>query len=289
MENLKYKKEINNIIIILLGTLIFAIGIEWFAKPNNIVTGGATGFSIVLTTIIKKLTHIDIPISFIVFLINIPIFILSYVVSGSKLIKKSILSTAMTCVWLDIIHKMPCLFKIENDLFLSTILTGVVCGTGTGLMLKIDAPSGGTDMLSNSINKLIPKFELSKIIFTIDAAIVLFGLFIFGPKKTAYSIIEIFICSRIINNMLGGLRFKRAVFIVTEKAQEISQSIFEQLKRGNTNLKCTGMYTKQEKNLLIVVVKPKEIVKLKKIIESKDEKAFVVIYPAQEVLGNFAD
>lgn len=289
MNKTNLTKEFKNIIFILIGTLIFAIGIEWFAKPNNIVTGGATGFSIVLTTIIKKLTNTDIPISFLVFLINIPIFILSYVVSGSKLIKKSILSTLMTCVWLDILHKLPCLIKIENDLFLSTILTGVICGTGTGLMLKIDAPSGGTDMLSNSINKLFPKFELSKIIFTLDASIVLLGLFIFGPTKTTYAIIEIFICSKIINNMLGGLRFKRAVFIVTEKTQEISQSIFEQLKRGNTNLKCTGMYTKQEKNLLIVVVKPKEIIKLKKIIESKDKKAFVIISPAQEVLGNFID
>lgn len=286
MKKINYK----NILQIILGAMIFAIGIEWFAKPNRIVTGGATGASIILTNAIKNIIGIDIPISCLVFVINIPIFILSFLINGNKFVRKSIFATFMMTLWLDIFYnKFPCLFKIENDIFLATILTGVITGTGTGLILKVGASSGGSDMLANSINKLFPQFPISKIIFIIDASIVLLGFLIFGPERTIYSIIAIFISSNIINNILGGLRFARAVFIVTEKTEEISNEIFEKLKRGNTNLSCTGMYTKKAKNLLIVVVRPKEIIKLKKIIEQKDEKAFVIITPAQEVLGNFID
>ncbi len=277
--------NIKNWLNIILGTCIFSLGIQWFASPNKIVTGGATGASIILTNLIKTLTNVNIPISALVFVINVPIFILSFITNGSKFVKKSLFATIMISVWLSIFSKIPNMFKIGDDIILATILTGVFSGVGSGIILKIGAASGGTDMLANSIFKVFPQFTIPSIIFTLDASIVIFGFLIFGPTKTTYGIITIFISSKIINNILGGLRFARAVFIVSEEVKEISDEIFKQLNRGNTNINCTGMYTKKEKNLLIVVVWPKEIVKLKKIINSKDKKAFVIICPAQEVLG----
>lgn len=283
MKKIKYKDLMHMI----LGTMIYSIAITWFAKPNKIVTGGVTGVSIILTNMIKKIFDYEVSISFLVLILNIPIFIFSFIVSGNKFVKKSAFTTITMSVWLAVFDKLPCFFKIENDMFITSILIGAVGGTGTGLILKVGASSGGTDMLANSINKIFPQFAISKIIFTLDTSIVLLGFLIFGPTKTTYAIISIFISSKIINNILGGLRFARAVFIITSKVDDISNEIFKKLKRGNTNLSCTGMYTKKQKNLLIVVVRPKEIIKLKKIIESKDKDAFVVISPAQEVLGNF--
>lgn len=285
MKKINYKHLLH----ITLGTMIYSIAITWFAKPNKIVTGGATGVSIILTNTMKNIFGIDIPISFIVLILNIPIFIFSFIVNGSKFVKKSAFGTATMSFWLAVFDKLPCFFNIGNDIFLASILIGTIAGIGTGLILKVGASSGGTDMLANSINKIFPQFPISKIIFSLDASIVLLGFLIFGPSKTTYAILAIFISSKIINNILGGLRFARAVFIVTGKVDDISNAIFEKLKRGNTNISCTGMYTKKQKNLLIVVVRPKEIIKLKKIIESKDKNAFVVISPAQEVLGNFID
>ena len=282
----KTRINIKNILTIFLGTLTFSVGIEWFSKPNKIITGGATGASIILNNIIKTLTELDLPISLIVLLINIPIFIFSYIMNGSKFVKQSIFATVMNSGCLALMSKIPVFFKIENDMFLATILTGVVCGVGSGLILKAGAASGGTDMLANALNKILPQFQLSKIIFALDASIVLFGFLIFGSTKTAYSIISIFIISKIINYLLAGLRFARAVFIVSDKVDEISEEIFKVLKRGNTNIPCKGMYTKKNKNLLMVVLLPKEIIKLKRIIEAIDKQAFVIITPAQEVVGN---
>lgn len=279
------KQNFKNTLYIILGAMIYSIGVEWFASPNKIVNGGASGASIVLSSLVKTLINKEIPVSFFVFLINIPIFIFAFIVKGKKFIKNSFFATIMITFWLAVFHNIPPIFKIENDFFLATVITGFFCGVGSGIILKIGASSGGTDMLANSIHELLPQFSIPTIILTLDASIVLLGFLIFGPTKTTYAIMSIFIASKIINSILGGLRFARAVFIVSEKTEEISKEIFTKLNRGNTNVKCTGMYTKKQKNLLIIVVLPKEIIKLKKIIESKDKEAFVIISPAQEVLG----
>lgn len=282
----KINLNLNKILQIILGTMVYSMTIVWFAKPNEIVNGGASGIAIIVCDLIKNLTNKDIPISFLSFLINVPIFIFALIVKGRKFVANSIFATSMLIFWLAVFDKIPPIFKIKNDMFLATIITGILCGVGTGIVLKVGSSSGGTDMLANSLNKLFPRFSIALIILVVDSLIVLFGFLNFGPTKTAYAIITIAITSKVINNILGGLRFARAVFIVSEKTEEISQEIFKQLKRGNTSIPCTGMYTKKAKNILIIVVKPKEIIKLKKIIEQKDEKAFVIITPAQDVLGN---
>ncbi len=282
MKKINYK----NIIYILLGSMIFSIGIEWFASPNKLVNGGASGVAIIITNVIKNLTSIEVPISVLVLIINIPLFIFGFIIKGKKFVQNSIFATVAMTIWLAVFHKIPPVLDIQNDILLATILTGVLCGVGTGIILKVGASSGGTDMLANIINKLIPHISISKIIFAADTTIVLVGFLIFGPVKAMYGIITIFISSRLINSILGGLRFARAVFIVSEKAEEISKEVFKKLERGTTNLPCTGMYTKKQKNLLVVVLMPKELIKLKNIIESVDNKAFIIITPAQEVVGN---
>lgn len=282
----KINLNLNKIVQIVLATMVYAIAIVWFAKPNEIVNGGASGMAIVICNIIKTLTNKEISISFLSFLINVPIFIFALTVKGKKFVANAIFATLMLIFWLAVFDEIPPIFEIKNDLFLATIITGILCGIGTGVVVKVGSSSGGTDMLANSLNKLFPRFSIALIILVVDSLIVLFGFLNFGSIKTAYSIITIAITSKVINNILGGLRFARAVFVVSEKTEEISKEIFEKLKRGNTNISCTGMYTKKAKNILIIVVKPKEIIKLKKIIEQKDKNAFVIITPAQEVLGN---
>lgn len=276
--------KLKNFIYITIGSAIFGMGVSWFANPNKIVTGGVSGLSIIISYLFKNI-NINIPISALVFILNIPIFIFSLTINGKEFIKKSIIATILMSFWIYVFGLLPNILKIENDMLLSSILVGVFCGTGTGLILRVGASSGGSDMLANSIYKILPQFSIAKLIFIIDSSIVFIGLLSFGPTKTTYAIISIFTASKIINNILGGLRFARAVFIVSDKADEISKEIFEKLNRGNTSINCKGMYTKKEKNILIVVVSPKEIIKLKRIINVKDKNAFIIICPAQEVLG----
>lgn len=271
--------------IIMLGTALFSFGIENFANPGGLVTGGVAGLSIIISKIFYMFFGLNVSLSLLNILINIPIFIFSLLINGAKFVKKSLIGILLVSFWLFIFHKFSIKVDVENDIFVIAILTGVFDGVGLGLVLRTGASSGGTDMLANLVYKMFPKFSISIMLFIIDALIILSGFFVFGLVNTVYAIIIIFISSKIINGILGGLRFAKAVFILSQKSNEISEKIFEKLNRGNTEIACRGMYTKKEGRMLFVVVWPKELVKLKKIIGEVDPNAFITICSAQEVLG----
>ncbi len=278
-------KNFINILSIVGGSLLSAIGIQWFIKQNGLVTGGVTGLSIIVSDLCQKFFGVLPSLGLINFLLSIPIFVFSYFVSGMKLIKKSFLVMILSSFWLAIIKNPPEFLNLNGDLFPSIICGGILNGLGIGLILKSGASSGGMDMLSNDLNKLFPQFPIPNILFISDFSIISAGLFLFTFKSIVFSIVMSFIYSRLINSLLGGLRFARTVFIFSEKTDEISNQIFAVLSRGNTQIRCKGMYSKQTKHMLMVVVLPKEISKLKEAIERVDKNAFVTICPAQEVLG----
>ncbi len=270
---------------IMLGTALFSFGIENFANPIGLVTGGVAGLSIIISRIFSMAFGLNVSLSLLNILINIPIFIFSWLVNGAKFVKKSLIGILLVSFWLFVFQKFAIKMDVGNDIFAAAILTGVFDGVGLGLVLKTGASSGGTDMLANLVYKIFPKFSISITLFIIDALIILSGFFVFGLINTVYAIIIIFISSKLINSILGGLRFAKAVFILSQHSNEISEKIFEKLDRGNTEITCRGMYTKKEGRMLFVVVWPKELVKLKRIIGQIDPNAFITICSAQEVLG----
>lgn len=274
-----------DLLIITLGTALFSFGIENFANPIGLVTGGVAGLSIIISKVFSIVFGLNISLSLLNILINIPIFICSLLVNGSKFVKKSLIGILLVSFWLFVFQKFAIKIDVGNDIFVIAILTGVFDGIGLGLVLKTGASSGGTDMLANLVYKLFPKFSISITLFIIDALIILSGFFVFGLVNTVYAIIIIFISSKLINGILGGLRFAKAVFILSQKSNDISEKVFEHLNRGNTEIACRGMYTKKEGKMLFVVVWPKELVKLKSIIREVDPNAFITICSAQEVLG----
>lgn len=274
-----------DLFIITLGTALFSFGIENFANPIGLVTGGVAGLSIIISKVFSIVFGLNISLSLLNILINIPIFICSLLVNGSKFVKKSLIGILLVSFWLFVFQKFAIKIDVGNDIFVIAILTGVFDGIGLGLVLKTGASSGGTDMLANLVYKLFPKFSISITLFIIDALIILSGFFVFGLVNTVYAIIIIFISSKLINGILGGLRFAKAVFILSQKSNDISEKVFEHLNRGNTEIACRGMYTKKEGKMLFVVVWPKELVKLKSIIREVDPNAFITICSAQEVLG----
>lgn len=270
---------------IVIGTALFSFGIENFANPIGLVTGGVAGLSMIISRIFSMTFDLNVSLSLLNILINIPIFIFSWLINGAKFVKKSLIGILLVSFWLFVFQKLAIKVDVGNDIFAAAILTGVFDGAGLGLVLRTGASSGGTDMLANLVYKIFPKFSISITLFIIDALIILSGFFVFGLINTVYAIIIIFISSKLINGILGGLRFAKAVFILSQHSNEISEKIFEKLNRGNTEIACRGMYTKKEGRMLFVVVWPKELVKLKRIIGQVDPNAFITICSAQEVLG----
>lgn len=280
----KLKKH-SGIFFIVLGCFLFSVGVKWFVMKNNIVIGGVAGLSTILSRVFSQFFGISISVGLINLLLSVPIFIFSFLVSGLKFVRKSVFAMLVTSTFLTVLGEAPDFLNLNGDLMCAAVCGGVLCGAGTGLILKFDASSGGADMFANALNKLVPQFPIPLILFSTDFLVISSGFIFFKFYNIAVSVMMSYICSKIVNSLLVSLRFARTVFIFSGKTDEISEQIFSILGRGNTQINCKGMYSKQSRHILMVVVKPNEVLKLKKAIERIDSKAFVVICSAQEVLG----
>ena len=128
-------------------------------------------------------------------------------------------------------------------------------------------------------------YSIAQILQVLDGAIVILGAFVFGLNKALYAIISIFLVSKISDSLIEGLKFSKLAYIISDKYQEIAQVVMNELKRGATGLKATGMYSKADKKVLFCVVSKKEIVQLKEIVHTIDSEAFLIVSDVREVFG----
>lgn len=279
------KITIKELLLIVFGTAILAMGIAWFADPLGLVTGGVTGLAIAISQLSETIFGFPISLAVLNIALNLPIFIWGFALYGFSFVKKSFLGMILLSVWIFVFQSIPNPFQVGDDILLGALLSGVLQGIGLAWVLQTKSTTGGTDMLATCINRYFKHISLSKLIFIIDAVIIAAGFFVFGVRCTMYAIVSVFISTWVINNILGGLRFAKAVFILSDNNEQISKQIFDQIGRGNTGIYSKGMYSRQNKDMIFVVVSPKELPVLKSIVYETDPRAFVTICPAQEVLG----
>ncbi len=271
--------------LIFIGSLILTLTINWFLAPVGLVTGGVSGLGIIIEKVSTTALGFTIPISVTTLVLNIPLFIVAIMQKGVTFVKKSMYTVLVVSLLLEITMFIPNLFDLEGDLMLTALVAGVGYGIGLGFILKSGATSGGTDMLASILREKFPQFPIYTIVMMIDGLIVLVGLFVFGANKAIYAILAIFVMSRVLSNVLEGVNYAKAAFIMSPKNEEIAKAIMEKIPRGSTGLKAKGMYSKQEQEMLFTVVAQKEITKLREIIFDIDPKAFVTIADVKEVLG----
>ena len=270
---------------IVFGAILIAFSINWFLAPNGLVTGGISGIGIILQAVSGQLIGFTIPLWLTNIVLNIPLFAISINQRGFNFAKKSALAVVSVSAILGIVERIPSPFLVGGDLLVCCLFGGALSGLGIGLVLRSSASTGGTDMLASIIRFKHPKFPIAKLMLCIDGLILLTGLFVFGVDKAMYAIITVFVSTRVVNNVLAGLHYAKAVFIMSPKSDQISKEIMEKLPRGVTGLSARGMYTKESKEMLFVVVSQKEINKLRLLIQAIDPQAFVAIAEVREVLG----
>lgn len=276
------KKEF---LMILLGTTILALGINWFTAPLNLVTGGLSGVTIIVKEVSAKLLGFGIPLAVTNFALNVPLFIISIKQRGFGFAKKSLWSVGLLSLALWYTEFIPNILNVNDDLLLGAIFGGAIIGLGIGIVLKTGATTGGTDMLATIIKFKHSRFPIAKVMLAIDGIIILAGLVIFGSTKAMYAIIAVFITSKVITNVLEGMNYAKAAFIMSDKNELIAEAIMHKIPRGVTGIKAKGMYTKADKDMLFVVVSQKEITRLRDLVREIDEKAFITIADVREVLG----
>ena len=270
------RSPVRDYILILIGASIMGFAIKNIYDPIGLVTGGASGVSIIL----KK--QLGVPLWLTNTAINVPLFVAAARLKGWKFIRRTLVATVALSVSLYVIPEIPFLM---DDLLLTALFGGIITGAGAGIVFACQATTGGTDMLAALIRRWMPHYTIAQIMQVLDAIIVLIGAGVFGITYALYALIAIYSVSKVSDGIIEGMKYSKAAFIITDYYKEIADAIMTQLDRGLTGLDATGMYSGDKKTVLYCVVSKKEIVELKDIVAKIDPKAFVIVTDAREVFG----
>ncbi|MDY3026070.1 MAG: YitT family protein [Candidatus Faecivicinus sp.] len=273
--NRKLHPEVKNAFLIIAGLLCSSAAYNLYLIPNNIAAGGFTGIG-------QLVNHFaDISVGTVSILLNVPLFLLSLKSLGLRFGLRSLI--AMFGLSLLIDH-LP-LPTATNDMLLACIFGGVLSGLGFGLVLRGSATTGGTDMLASLIHRHIPFIRVSVGIFAVDGLVIFASAFVFDQQAAMYALICTFLMNVVVDLVLEGPNSATSYFVISAHSDEIAQRVMEQMDRGVTAFYAKGMYSGEDKQVLLCVVNRFESVLLRKIVFAIDPKAFVIANKAHEVLG----
>lgn len=263
---------------IVIGSVIFSIGIQWFYYPVKLLSGGVTGISMM----INYLTNL--PLGALLFAINIPLFAIAFKKYGWKFMATSLISTVVSSVTIDLLALVePC---IVTEPFLASVYGGIITGLGLGIVYTTGATSGGIDIVAKFVREKFPYVNFGTIMLILDAVIVAIYAVVFSEfEKAMYTAISIYISTRVMDLVLYGSSQSKLCHIISEYSDEIKEEIVKTLDRGVTLLSGKGAYSGQDKQILLCVVKRQQIVEIKKIVKSIDKRAFVIVTDTRDVFG----
>ena len=266
--------------LIIVGSFILAAGFVLFITPYKIVPGGVYGISIVLHYIFGT------PVGMVALAFDIPLTIIGIKVLGPRFGVKTIVGFTLTAFFNDgLTYLYGYEPLVKGDALLSSIFGGLFLGVGLGLIFKSKATSGGTDIISMIISKYT-HIPVGQLMILVDSTIVLLGLIVFKDWKIPlYSLIVIFITGKVVDTILEGMNYDKVLFIISDKYKEIGDKIMNDLNRGGTIFKGTGMYNKAERQVIFSVVNRREVTILQSFIHQVDPNAFVTVLNSNEILG----
>ena len=270
------KKEIAQAYIqILLGSVIAAAAYPAFLVPNNIAPGGLTGVATILNYVAGW------PVGTVSLILNIPLFLIGYRSMGKIFAFRSMVATLLFSVLIDVLPLRP----VSEDPLLGTLFGGVVLGIGLGLILRGGATTGGSDMIARMVHRRFSFITVGMFLFALDCAVVLAAAVFIGGTQALYALINIYVCSRVIDAVMVGFGGNKACFVMTARWEKVTDRIMDEIGRGVTWLEAKGAYTGKTQPVVMCVASRQEVTALKRIVQEEDEKAFMFITEAHEALG----
>ena len=273
------KKQLKSYAVITLGSLIFALSFNWFFAVNAVSMGGITGLAQVLNVLIPVL-----PVGMATILLNIPLFLAGWKFIGFHLLASSLFSMTVSSAAMDIISLFYTFPK--TDPILAAVCGGSLMGAGLGIVFSQGATTGGTDIIARLLKLKFPWLPMGKLILVPDGVVLILAALAFGRVEAAlYGAIALYVSAKVMDAVLYGLNASKVAYIISENWQAISAAILELLDRGATILNATGAYSGQEKHVLLVAFRQREIVEIKKLVHEADPTAFLIVCDAHDVLG----
>ncbi len=270
------KKKISSWFLVAAGTFFMAAGTNMVYEPMRMVTGGFAGIAILLRN------FISIPLWLITLILNIPLFFVCIKILGSRFAERALWGILCFSTGIAI---FPQFFLVGGDYLMAALLGGVLNGIGLALIFRQGASTGGSDMLASLIKHFFPELSTAFLLAIIDDVIVVLGMIVYGVKTGLYSMVAVFVTSRITDSILEGMKFAKILYIISSEPERIAESIMEKMGRGVTSLTGKGMYSGGDKKVLLCAVSKRQSVIVVQIVKTIDEHAFVIISDAREVLG----
>jgi len=269
--------------VINIGLIVASIGIGLFIVPAKLVSGGVTG----IATILYYTLNISVGMSML--FINIPLFLLGVKTFGREYGAKTLFGIIMLSVYVDLVRSIIGVdniidFTKGSNFLLAPLFGGILLGSGLGLILKFGGSTGGTDIIAQIVHK-ITKIPLGYCMMLNDTIILASGIAIFGIEKGLYAIITMFTMNVVINKIFEGMGHTKMVYIISDKYEEIRDIILVDLNKGGTAIAAKGLYTNNEKSMIMTVLAKKEIRDLQIFTKEIDPNAFIIISDVHEVLG----
>ena len=261
----------------IVGAFLMAVATSLFLLPNQLSSGGIAGIATIIYYFLK------IPMGITVLILNIPLFLFAGYKLGKSFFVKSIIGTITFSISIDILDKFNAL---TQDRFLACIYGGIIIGLGTAIILKANSSTGGSDLVSMLVKKYNPNIRTSNVITIIDTVIVALNVIFFKEIEIGlYSALAIYLMGKMIDVAFEGIYFTKLLIIISDRSQEISEEIGEKVRKGTTGLFGKGMYTNENKLILMCAASRGDVAKVKQVTRKIDPHSFIIIVNSREVVG----
>lgn len=269
-------KNIKNILLIILGSFIFSAGVNAFVISGNLGEGGVTGIAIVL----YYAFHISPALTN--FVANAILIVIGYKFLSKKSTILTIIATVLISVFLSLTES----WHVETgNVIINAVFGGTSVGLGIGIIVLAGGTTAGTTILARIANKYLDVSTAYALLF-FDLIVVAISLTVLPLSKALVTVISLYIGTKVMDYVIEGLNTKKAMTIISSKPEEVAKAIDEQVGRGLTILNGHGYYSREEKDVLYVVVAKTQVTRAKRIIKKIDKNAFLVIHDVRDVYGN---
>lgn len=271
------KKFIQNVITVIIGSVLYAIGISLFLEPNHLAPGGVSGIGIMVNHLIP------LSVGAVSIILNIPLMIIGLIKLGRAFAASTGVCILLTSVLVDVFSLIK---PLTNDRLLAAIAGGALLAVGLALIFKTGATTGGIDIVIRLLRLKFKHIKSGSIMFIIDGTISLLSYFVFRDFDIAlYAVLSLVVSSLVMDIVLYGSDEAKLAFIVTEKQDEIVKYILDNLDIGASVLNATGAYSKSLKHIVLCATRKQLLPRLEEIVLECDKDSFMIVTSANEIYG----
>lgn len=271
-------KKLNEYLLITIGIIIIAVGLEYFFFPNQIASGGISGLALVLNDIFKIETGI------VMIICNIVLFILAFIFIGGNFGVKSAYAAFGLSAILSFIEKGFSPFAVTNNLILATIFGSVLLAMGSAIVFSQGSSTGGTSITAKILSKYF-HMDIGRGLLICDSVVIILAIYTFGIELGLFGLLSVYLTSTLVDRFIDGFKSCKQVIIFTKQEELVVNYINKDVHRGCTVFKGKGGYTRTENTVIFTVLNRRQFIKLKQFMKVEDPDSFITVNEATEVLG----